>query len=231
LTLPEPLIPGKLIRRYKRFLADIELETGEIITAHCANPGSMMGLLQIGSQALVSKSQNPKRKLPFSWELIKIGRTWVVVNTANPNRVIHEALLKNQIPELLGYSEIKPEAVWGDHTRFDFLLHKENEQCFVEVKNVTLAKNDIALFPDSVTKRGTKHLHELMKVFRKGHRAVMCFLVSREDCRFFKPAADIDPVYAETLREAHRKGVEVLVYQAKILPPQITLDGPLNFEL
>jgi len=100
LTLPEPLIPGKLIRRYKRFLADIELETGEIITAHCANPGSMMGLLQIGSQVLVSKSQNPKRKLPFSWELIKIGRTWVVVNTANTNRVIHETLLKNQIPEL-----------------------------------------------------------------------------------------------------------------------------------
>ncbi|MCH8873099.1 DNA/RNA nuclease SfsA [candidate division KSB1 bacterium] len=231
MTLPEPLIPGKLIQRYKRFLADIELETGEIITAHCANPGSMMGLLQIGSQALVSKSQNPKRKLPFSWELIKIGRTWVVVNTANTNRVIHEALLKNQIPELLGYSEIKPEAVWGDHTRFDFLLHKEHEKCFVEVKNVTLAKNDIALFPDSVTKRGTKHLNGLMQVIREGDRAVMCFLVSREDCRFFKPAADIDPVYAETLREAYENHVEILVYQAKVSPPQITLDCPLKFKV
>ena len=231
MTLPEPLFSGKLIQRYKRFLADIELETGEIITAHCANPGSMMGLLQIGSQVLVSRSQNPKRKLPFSWELIKIGETWVVVNTANTNRVIHEALLKNQIPELIGYSEIRPEAVWEDHTRFDFLLRKENEQCFVEVKNVTLAENIIALFPDSVTKRGTKHLNGLMKVVRKGQRAVMCFLVSREDCELFRPAVHIDLVYSETLRKAQESGVEILVYQAKISPPQITVDYPLKFEL
>jgi len=231
LILPEPLFSGKLIQRYKRFLADIELETGEIITAHCANPGSMIGLLQNGSQVLVSKSQDPKRKFPFSWELIKIGETWVVVNTANTNRVIHEALLKNQIPELIGYSEIRPEAVWGDHTRFDFLLRKESDQCFVEVKNVTLAENIIALFPDSITQRGTKHLNELMKVVRKGHRAVMCFLVSREDCQLFKPAAHIDLVYSETLRKAQENGVEVLVYQAKISPPQITVDYPLKFEL
>ncbi len=231
MTLPEPLISGKLIQRYKRFLADIELETGEIITAHCANPGSMMGLLEIGSQVLLSKSQNPGRKFPFSWELIKIDDTWIVVNTANTNRVIHEALQKNQIPELSDYSEIKPESVWGAHTRFDFFLQKENEQCFVEVKNVTLAENNVALFPDSVTKRGTKHLNELMKVVRESHRAVMCFLVSREDCRLFKPAEYIDPVYAETLRKAGQNGVEVLVYQAKIAPPHVTVDCPLKFEL
>lgn len=231
MTLPEPLIPGKLIRRYKRFLADIELGNGEKVTVHCANPGSMLGLLQTGSQVLLSRSKNPKRKFPFSWELIQVGGTWVVVNTANTNRVIHEALLNNQISELAGYAEIKPEAVWGDHTRFDFLLHNENEQCFVEIKNVTLAENGIALFPDSVTKRGTKHLNELMKVFRKGHRAVMCFLVSREDCKLFRPAAHIDTVYAKTLRQAYENGVEILVYQAKISPPQITVDCPLKFEL
>lgn len=231
MILPEPLIPGKLIQRYKRFLADIEIETGETITVHCANPGSMMGLLKKGNQVLLSKSKNPKRKLPFSWELIQIGDTWVVVNTANTNRVIHEALLNNQIPELAGYSEIRPEAVWGAHTRFDFLLHNENELCFVEVKNVTLAKNKIALFPDSITKRGTKHLDELMKVVQAGHRAVMCFLISREDCELFKPAAHIDLVYAESLKKAHKSGVEVLVYKAKITPPQIMVDYPLKFEL
>ena len=191
----------------------------------------MLGLLQTGNQVLLSKSKNPKRKFPLSWELIKIGNTWVVVNTANTNRVIHEALLKNQISELAGYSEIKPEAVWGDHTRFDFLLHNENEQCFVEIKNVTLAENDIALFPDSVTKRGTKHLNGLMQVIREGHRAVMFFLISREDCELFRPAAHIDFVYSETLRRAEENGVEILVYQAKISPPQITVDCPLKFEL
>lgn len=231
MTLPEPLFSGKLIRRYKRFLADIELETGEIITAHCANPGSMTGLLKTGSRVLLSKSKNPKRKFPFSWELIQVGGTWVVVNTANTNKVIHEALLDNKIAELTGYLEIKPEVVWGAHTRFDFLLRKQNEQCFVEVKNVTLAENDIALFPDSVTKRGTKHLNELMQVIRQGHRGVMCFLVSRQDCKLFKPATHIDPIYAKTLREAYGKQVEILVYQAKILPPKITVDCPLEFVL
>lgn len=183
MILPDPLIPGKLIQRYKRFLADIELENGETVTAHCANPGSMKGLLKTGSPVLLSKSENPGRKLKFTWELVRVDSNWVCVNTAITNRIVHEALQEGKISELAGYSEIKPEAVWGLHTRFDFLLQKGDSKCFVEVKNVTLAEQDVALFPDAITRRGTKHLNELLNVVHCGHRAVMVFLVNREDCR------------------------------------------------
>jgi sugar fermentation stimulation protein A len=231
MNLPEPLIKGNLVERYKRFLADMRLESGPMVTTHCPNSGSMMGLLQPGNPVLLSKSKNPKRKLPYTWELVRVNGTWVCVNTANPNRLIHEALLNKQIPELSNYSEIKREAAWGDRSRLDFLLKNDEEPCFVEVKNVTLAENGVALFPDAKTKRGVKHLRDLMEIVGQGMRGVMCFLVHREDCNIFKPADAIDPVYAETLRNAHQAGVEILVYRAKIRPPAVTLDLKLKFEL
>lgn len=231
MRLPEPLIPGKLIKRYKRFLADIELENDQIVTAHCPNPGGMFGLNEPGSPVLLSKSDNPKRKLPFTWELIKVNKTWVVVNTVRANQIVHEALAQGSIPELSGYSEIKREAVWTAGCRFDFLLKNGGEPCFVEVKNVTLAENDVALFPDAVTNRGTKHVNELISVVAQGMRGVVLFLVNREDCRRFKPAETIDAVFADTLAKAKERGVEILVYRTQISPPEIFIDCALNFEV
>ncbi len=229
MKLPEPLIEGKLIERYKRFLADIELSDGTCVTAHCPNPGSMKGLAEPGNLTLLSNSHNTKRKLPLTWELVRVNSGWVGVNTLNPNRLIYEALLTKQIPELAGYQKIKKEATWSQGCRFDFLLTNGADQCFVEVKNVTLAEKDVALFPDAVTERGTKHLRHLMDVVRHGHQAVMLFLVSRGDCGHFRPAETIDPRYAKTLLEASQNGVEILVYRARIEPPEIYLDSRLDY--
>ncbi|MFQ5675404.1 MAG: DNA/RNA nuclease SfsA [bacterium] len=228
MILPQPLIPGKFIRRYKRFFADIELDSGDVVIAHCPNPGSMLGLLDIGSPVLISTHDDPRRKLAYSWQLIKVQNTWVGINTAITNRIVQEALHGDKIAQLCGYREIKPEVAWGEHTRFDFLLKKGNELCFVEVKNTTLAEKKVALFPDAITKRGTKHLNELIEVVNQGHRAVMFFLVNREDCEVFKPASGIDPLYAETLCQARENGVEILVYMSKIMPPEIEIDRSID---
>ncbi|MCG8605481.1 DNA/RNA nuclease SfsA [bacterium] len=227
MKLPEPLFEGKLIARYKRFLVDVALSESHIVTAHCPNSGSMMGLLQPGSVALLSASSNPNRKLLFTWELVKVKDSWVGVNTINPNRLIYESLQNAAIPELAEYREIKKEVLWQSGCRFDFMLGDGSRRCFVEVKNVTLARENVARFPDAVTVRGTKHLRHLMEVVSRGHRAVMLFLVNRSDCDRFQPAADIDSVYAETLREALDNGVEMLVYRARSEPPAIELDGRL----
>ena len=231
MKLNEPLIKGSLISRYKRFLADVQLGDGKIIAAHCPNSGSMMGLLQSDNAVLLSKSNNPKRKLPYTWELVRVNGTWVGVNTVNPNRLIHEALLNNLIPELCNYDQIKKEVYWDRHSRLDFCLKNDKEKCFVEVKNVTLAERGVALFPDAKTVRGTKHLNALIEIVKQGNRAVMCFLVHREDCHVFRPADSIDPVYSTTLRNAHKMGVEIIVYRASIRPPEVTIDCKLEFEL
>ncbi|MFQ5768999.1 MAG: DNA/RNA nuclease SfsA [bacterium] len=231
MKLSEPLIKGMLISRYKRFLADVWLENDKIITTHCPNSGSMMGLLQSGNPVLLSKSNNPKRKFPYTWELVQVSGTWAGVNTITPNRLINEALLNKQIPELVSYGEIKSEVFWEDHSRLDFCLRNDKETCFVEVKNVTLAEHGTALFPDAKTERGTKHLNALVDIVRHGNRGIMCFLVNRADCHVFKHADAIDPIYSETLRISHKMGVEILVYQAKIRPPQVSLGCRLEFEL
>jgi sugar fermentation stimulation protein A len=231
LRLPEPLIPGKLIQRYKRFLVDAALDSGEMVTAHCPNSGSMMSLLDSGNPVLLSRSANPHRKLRFTLELLQVRQTWVGVNTMNPNRLIHEALQTHAIPELTNYTEIKKEAVWKEGCRFDFCLKNNQQLCYLEVKNVTLEENGWALFPDAVTKRGAKHLHHLIEVVEKGFRGVMLFLVHRADCERFRPARHIDFVYAETLRAAAERGVEILVYRAAIHPPLVALDRELPFEL
>lgn len=224
-----PLIEGKLIRRYKRFLADIELVDRSVETVHCANPGSMLGCDRPGSKVLLSRSPNPKRKLPLSWELIRIGRTWVGINTALTNAVVNEALNGRLVPELDGFDSIRSEVNYGANSRVDFLLEFGNRLCYVEVKNVTLAEGSHALFPDSITQRGTKHLNELAEMVKSGQRAVMFYLVNRQDCESMGPAAEIDPVYAETLAKVMVQGVEVLVYAAKVGKRGITVSHRIPF--
>jgi sugar fermentation stimulation protein A len=227
-----PLVHGILVRRYKRFLADIALEDGSQITAHCPNPGSMLDVAVPDRPVALSQSTAPKRKLAYTWEMIRLGRSWVGINTARTNHLVAEALERNRIPELSGYDQIRREVPYGKHTRFDFLLGgRRRKDCYLEVKNVTLADGKAALFPDSVTVRGQKHLRELGDAVRRGHRAVMLFWVYRQDCESFSPADQIDPEYGRLLRKAVRGGVEVLVYSARVSPRQVLSGEPLRLRL
>jgi sugar fermentation stimulation protein A len=216
---PSALIQGTLIRRYKRFLADIELQTGETVTAHCCNPGAMLGLNAEGATVWVSRSDNPKRKLRYSWELIEVdlgeGPALVGINTALPNTLAGAALAEGALPELAGYDEIRREVRYGTNSRIDFLLRDvDGATCHVEVKNVHLMREPgLAEFPDSVTARGTKHLSELARVAEDGGRAVMLYLIQRSDARTFDVAGDMDPAYAAGLNDAREAGVEVLAYR------------------
>lgn len=221
------LVKGRLIKRYKRFLADVELEDGQVVTAHCANSGSMMGLKEPGYTVYLSPNTNPKAKLDWRWELVDTGEALVGINTSHPNRIVEAAVEAGEIPELTGYQSLKREVKYGTNSRIDLLLSDPGE-CYVEVKNVTLKENGKALFPDSVTTRGTKHLHELMDMVKEGHRAVMFYLVQRDDCSVFEPAVEIDPTYASALREAHSSGVEILCYQCHVVPDRIEIEKPLK---
>ena len=177
---------------------------------------------------LISQHDDPRRKLPFTWELVHTGESWVGVNTQKPNHIVHEALRENRIPELSDYDEIRREVKVGEHSRLDFKLEKEESPpCFVEVKSATLRQGDAAVFPDAVTKRGKKHLLELADLVKNGHRGVIFFLVGREDCQRFEPAVDIDPDYAQTLRNVIGEGVEVLAYACRVNPQEWTLDHRL----
>nr|WP_321459894.1 DNA/RNA nuclease SfsA [uncultured Cohaesibacter sp.] len=227
----KPLIPGRLIERYKRFLADVELEDGTVITAHCANPGSMLGLKDAGSRVWLSKSDNPKRKLAYSWELLELDEAMIGINTAHPNRIVEEAILARQITELAGYEHLRREVKYGKNSRIDLLLQDEAKaDCYVEVKNVHLLRQPgLAEFPDSVTKRGAKHLAELSDMVKEGHRAVMLYLVQRTDADRFALAGDIDPAYAEAFAQATSQGVEAIVYLCDISTSEITLSRPLPF--
>ena len=222
------LIPGTLVRRYKRFLSDIELADGQIVTAHCPDPGAMIGLDAPGSSVWISRATNPSRKLAYSWELIRVDGHFVGINTSLPNALVEEALRADRIPELAGYRTIRREVPYGRNSRVDFLLEDDaREECYVEVKNVHLKRGQTAEFPDSVTKRGTKHLHELMDMVDRGARAVMMYVVQRRDCDSFAIAADIDPVYAEALDRAIDKGVEAICYQCRVSLEAIELENPL----
>jgi sugar fermentation stimulation protein A len=227
-----PLISGTLVKRYKRFLADVVLEDGTVVTAHCANSGSMLGCLTESAPVLLTYHDDPKRKLKYSWELVKVGGSWVGINTSRPNHIVREAIAQGHIAELAGYDTIEAERKYGVNSRIDLLLGRTNgERCFVEVKNVTLADGPVAMFPDSVTERGAKHLRELSAQVRAGDRAAMVFLVQREDCRSFKPAAHIDPRYAQELAEAQAAGVEMLVYACEVGPAGISVKERLPLSL
>ena len=221
--LPAPLIHGTLIRRYQRFLADVELDDGSLVTAHTPNTGSMLGCARPGSRVLLSLSGNPGRKYPHSWELVHTDGLWVGINTLLPNRLVREGIENGVIGELAGYRQIRAEVPYGSGSRIDLLLSGERGHCYVEVKNVTLVENGCALFPDAVTARGQKHLRELMEVVRLGHRGVNLFVVQRGDGRCVSPADAIDPGYGALLREAAGAGVELLAYRATVSNREISL--------
>ncbi len=221
-----PLISGTLIKRYKRFLADIRLDTGEIITAHCANSGSMMGLKDEGLKVWVSPANNPKRKLQYTWELVEVCGHLVGVNTALPNKIVSEAITENKIPYLCGYETLKNEVKYGKNSRIDIYLEDTQKgKSFVEVKSVTLSrKPHLGEFPDAVTQRGTKHLHELAAQVKNGHRAVMIYLIQYQNIQEFSIASDIDSEYFHAFKVAINAGVEAYAYRCNISPQKITID-------
>jgi len=225
-----PLIPGKLIGRYKRFLADVELEDGRVVTAHCTNSGSMKSCLEEGAPVYLSPVKDPKRKTKFTWEMIFINGGWVGINTSIPNILAFEAVRDGQIPALRGYTTVKREVRFND-SRFDIYAENDKERCFIEVKNVTLKDGDYARFPDAVTTRGLKHLNTLMEVKRQGMRAVMLYIIQRMDVKIFAPARDIDLEYSKGLVKAYRNGVEVIPLQAEVSPEKIEIVRELPFEI
>lgn len=228
---PTPLIRGTLVKRYKRFLADTVLENGDEITAHVANSGSMMGLKEPGMEMWLSESDNPKRKLKYSWELVRDGDGLVGINTMHPNKLVAEAIEDGTISELADYQGLKREVKYGKNSRIDILLTDEaRPDCYVEVKSVTLRRNSDAEFPDAVTARGAKHLVEMSHMVADGARAVMVYLVQREDCDAFSIADDIDPTYGAGLSAALSKGVEAICYTCRLTPEEIVVDRkiPIN---
>lgn len=226
----EKLIHGTLIKRYKRFLADVKLDDGTEVVAHCTNSGSMKSCLENGAEVYLSPVSDPKRKTKFTWEMIKINGDWVGINTGNPNKLAFEAISAGLIPGLEGYTTVKREVKFGD-SRFDIFAENENEKCFTEVKNVTLKEGKYALFPDAVTIRGQKHLNTLIEVKNKEMRAVMLYIIQRCDVEVFAPAWEIDPVYSETLKRAVDSGVEVIPVMAKVTPETIELGEILPLEI
>lgn len=230
LTWPK-LIKGTLIRRYKRFLSDVRLKNGHLVTAHCPNSGSMLECSEPGRPVYLSRHNNLKRRTRYTWELIDMPTSLVGVNTIVPNRLALASVAAARIPELAGYDNVRAEVKYGQNSRIDLLLEKGARRCFVEVKNCTLVQNGVAYFPDAVTSRGLKHLVELQQQVQAGHRGIMFFLVQRMDARIFRPADHIDPVYGQELRKAVKKGVEVLAYDVALDLRGIELRTALPFEL
>ena len=226
----QELVPGRLVRRYKRFLADVALDTGGEVTAHCANPGSMMGLAEPGTRVWLEPADDPRRKLRFSWRLVELPEGhWAGIDTSVPNRVVGEALRAGRIGGLADYGEVRPEVRYGRASRVDFLLRGEGlPDAYVEVKNVHLRREeDWAEFPDSVTARGVKHLDELARQVLEGSRAVMIYCVQRDDCARLRLAADIDPAYARAFARARAAGVEAIAFACRIDRRRIALDRPI----
>ena len=225
-----PLVPARLIRRYKRFLADCRLEDGREVTAHCANPGSMMGLAEPGMKIWLEPNDDPRKKLKYGWRLVDHENGhFTGVDTSVPNRALRAALEAGEIPELAAYGTVRAEVKYGENSRIDFLLSEAGlPDAYVEVKSVTLSRQPgLAEFPDSVTARGTKHLGELAAMAEAGHRAIMLYLVQRTDCARFALAADIDPAYAAQFDAAAAKGVERLVYATQITPKGVWIGNKL----
>lgn len=214
MKLPQPLIHGRLVSRYKRFFADLVLDDGREITAHCPNPGAMLGVKAPGQGAWVSWSDDPKRKLAYTLQMVEQGDALVGINTLLPNRLVAEALAEHVIPELSGYATIRPEVKYAEASRVDFLLtHPYRPPCWLEVKNCHFSRTPgLAEFPDCKAERSTRHLGDLAAQVAHGDRAVVLFVVQREDCDAFSACADLDPAFARGLDAAAKAGVEVLVY-------------------
>ena len=211
------LVRGTLIKRYKRFLADVRLDTGKIVTAHCPNTGSMTGCCKPDQPVYLSRHDNPKRKLNYTWELIEMPTSLVGVNTLVPNRLVSLSVAAGLIDELAGYETVEREVKIGRSSRLDLRLSRgESDRCYVEIKNCTLVENGVARFPDAVTTRGLRHLDELAGLVDSGCRCVMFFFIQRMDARVFEPADQIDPGYGTGLRRAVNRGVEILAYDVRI---------------
>ena len=223
MLLPQPMAQGRLVQRYKRFFADVALEDGRAITAHCPNPGAMLGLNTPGLTCWVSASDNPKRKLAWTLELVDVDGGLVGINTLHPNRLVAESLAAGAIPELAGYAVTRKEVKYGEASRVDFLLEDpEKGRCWLEIKNCHLRRSgSLAEFPDCVAARSSKHLKELAAMVREGDRAVVLFVVQRTDCDAFAACADLDPKFAKALGEVADEGVEVLVYRCDISPEEV----------
>ena len=225
------LISGELVKRYKRFFMDVKVKN-KIITAHCPNPGSMIGLLNKNNKVWITEAANKKRKLKYTLQIIEENGSMVGVNTHLTNKIVNHALQNNLIKEFSNKIKIKSEQVFGKNTRFDLLLEDKNTKAFLEVKNVTLSrKKKVAEFPDSVTSRGTKHLNELINATKKGFKAYMLFVVQRNDCDKFEIAKDIDPIYSKTLIKAVKSKVKILCYDCKFSSKGITLNNKIRFQI
>lgn len=225
-----PLIHGRLLRRYKRFLADVTLDDGAKAVAHCTNSGSMKSCLEAGAEVWLSPAADPKRKTRYTWEMIRIDGDWVGINTSTPNALAFEWIEQGLVPGLKGLKGLRREVKWED-SRFDLFGEEDDTGCFIEVKNVTMKEGDRALFPDAVTERGRKHLRTLIRVKKAGMRAVMLYVVQRMDVRIFSPARDIDPAYGKALDEALHQGVEIIVAQARVSPEGIEFHRLLPVKL
>ena len=224
----EKLLQGILIKRYKRFFADINFKN-QIITAHCPNSGSMMGLIEKGNIVWFSKSDNPKRKLKYTLEIIKVKKNLVGINTLITNKLVLEALKSKKIKNLIPFNKIKTESKFSKNTRFDFLLFNGKTKCYLEVKNVTLLRNkNVAEFPDAITSRGTKHLNELINAKKCGYQSYIRYLIQREDCKNFKIADDIGKDYKIAFNKAIKAGVKMLCYDCKISNEEVKLNNQIN---
>jgi sugar fermentation stimulation protein A len=227
----DPLMPGILVRRYRRFLADVEL-SGNVETVHCPNPGAMLGLDTPGSQVFVSRSANLKRKLPLTLEIVRADGTLVGINTGLPNKLAEESIEAQGIPELAGYTSLRREVRYGENSRIDLLLSQpDRRDCYVEIKNVHLRRqSDVVEFPDCTTKRGAKHLGELARQVEAGNRAVMLFVIQRADGERFRLARDLDPAYGAAFDMARAAGVEMLAWSCRIAEDEITIERPVPID-
>jgi sugar fermentation stimulation protein A len=226
------LITGTLIRRYKRFMADVKLRNGRVVTAHCPNSGSMKGCCEPGRTVYLSRSSNPQRRLAYTWEMIEMPQSLVGVNTSVPNKLVAQAIVDGEIESLTGYGSLRREVPCGLNSRLDLVLEQPpGMSCFVEIKNCTLIDNHVAQFPDAVTQRGLKHLVELQAQVMSGNRAVIFFLIQRMDSQTFSPADHIDPAYGCELRKAYRNGVEILAYDVLLSLESICINRLVPFTL
>jgi sugar fermentation stimulation protein A len=226
------LVRGILIKRYKRFMVDVKLQNGHVVTAHCPNTGSMSACCEPGRPAYLSRHNNPARRLKYTFELIEMPTSLVGVNTAVPNRLVRKAIHDGTIRSLTGYDSVRPEVCYGANSRIDLLLEgRKQGRCFVEIKNCTLVEQGIAYFPDAVTTRGLKHLQELQQQVQEGHRCVIFYLIQRTDAHLFKPADLVDPEYGKSLRTAVKHGVEIMAWDVKIDLKKIELRRPVPYDL
>ena len=228
----EPLLEGTLLRRHRRFLADVRLNNGQEVTVHCANPGSMMGCSEPGSKVLVSVAKDPRRKFKHQLEIIYAGRTPVGIHTGRPSSVVAEAITRGQVQDLAGYATMRRDITYGRARRVDLLLQGNGlRTCYVDVKNVTMAQGPIAYFPDAVSEHGAEELAELTDIVREGFRAMIVFVAQRADVERFRPADQIDADYGQALRDAMARGVELIAYRAKVTRRGIEMDQRLPIEM